>query len=366
MESLLTEKQRDDLITYFRYFADHHAIKSCPLYARFAHVIADSDKLLDIAALSKSGQPQANLMLAAVHYLLAGPHRNHPLTEYYDTLGGSRSLNDGDPGSLFAGFIEDHDEDVISLISTKVTNTNEVGRCSTLLPAFMKVAAETKAPLHMIEIGPSCGLIMCWDQYRYAISDQQRGPSDARIALKIDARGMPPLLSATLPTVASRTGLDLYPVDINDPETLAWQLALIWPGATDRLSRISKAFNVAREMQPKIIAGDAVEMLPDVINRLPRDGAVCIHHSFVTYQIPPDRRNMLSDTLAELGRERPIFRVAMEWIDDGARGLKTGDNSLGLARYSGGSATYQHLAFCDPHGRWLEWDPKPPVDSDIL
>ena len=37
-----------------------------------------------------------------------------------------------------------------------------------------------------------------------------------------------------VPTVAWRAGLDLHPVDADDPEQVAWLDALVWPGADDR------------------------------------------------------------------------------------------------------------------------------------
>jgi len=362
----LDQARRKDLIDYFRYFADHHAFQLSPLYAKFSHHIADSDYLLNLANKATFGQPAANLIFAAVQYLLADKYQNDPLAEYYDTLGGNRSDDEGDPCVLFEAFIRAHEDVLLSLISTRITNTNEIGRCAILLPALMAVEAEAQAPLHLVEIGPSCGLVLCWDKYSYDFGDTHIGPDDAAVKLTTDVKGPPPPLNDTFPIVASRVGLDLHPSDINDPDTLAWQLALIWPGGKDRAERISKAFDVVRAVQPRIIGGDAVETIADVIENLPGNGAVCVHHSFATYQIPPDRRQVLSDTLAELGRQRPIWRIGIEWIDDGGRGLKQGDNTVGIARYRDGKREFQAMGFCHSHGRWIEWEPQVPQPTDVL
>jgi hypothetical protein len=47
--------------------------------------------------------------------------------------------------------------------------TNEVGRCASLLPAFGVVAARTDGrPLALVELGTSAGLNLVWDAYGYA------------------------------------------------------------------------------------------------------------------------------------------------------------------------------------------------------
>ena len=362
----MNDKRRQELIAYFQYFGNHHAPQISPLYAKYSHHVARSDYLLELASKATYGQPAANLIFAAVHYLLADRFKDDPLADYYDTLGGSRSYDDGNPCTLFETFIRSHEIDVMALASTRITNTNEIGRCGVLLPAFMMVAQEAATALHMIEIGPSCGLIMCWDKYGYDIGGASHGRAGAQPTISTQARGTPPPLTAALPNVLSRKGLELHKVDIEDPDTLAWQLALIWPGGSDRANRIRQAFDVARSMKPAIIEGDALETIRDVIETLPGDGAICVHQSFVKYQIPPKLHAVLSSTLADLSKKRPIWRVGMEWIDDGARGLEKGDNSLVLSRYKNGGCTSQHLAFCDAHGRWIEWDPQAPQQTDLL
>ena len=68
----------------FQMFAQQECQGSSPLYEHLANKIAEDEDLLDIASLIPQGQPAPNLLLAAVHYLVA--ISNDPLTNYYASL----------------------------------------------------------------------------------------------------------------------------------------------------------------------------------------------------------------------------------------------------------------------------------------
>jgi len=65
-------------------FAQQECQGSSPLYEHLATKIANDEDLLDIASSIPQDQPAPNLLLAAVHYLLATS--NDPLTNYYASL----------------------------------------------------------------------------------------------------------------------------------------------------------------------------------------------------------------------------------------------------------------------------------------
>jgi len=351
---------------YFQHFADVHVAVASPLYAALARKVASNDELLEFASRATRGQPPANLLLASVQYLLRMGPDDEPLRAYYPTLGGSRAAHDGDPAALFEAYIQANRKAILPLLSTKITNTNEVGRCGVLAAGFKLAANEAGASLHMIEIGPSVGLNLSWDRFHYRHGTVEMGVSDSPVRIAPELKGpMPPHLDGAMPMVASRRGIELNLSPVDEEETLRWQLALVFPEHVDRAARLSAAFAVAREMQPQIIEGDAVKLIAEVIASLPQDGAVCVYHSQTTYQMPQDKRTALSESLKEAGRKRPIWRVGFEWLD-GARTIESSDHALGLARYQNGQRSYQHLAFCDPHGRWIEWGPTPPEDNDRL
>ena len=70
-------------------------------------------------------------------------------------------------------------------------------------------------------------------------------------------------LPATLPQVVARIGIDLNPLDITDPDDLAWLRALVWQGPVEgeRLQRLDAAAAVAAQEPPVLLTGDLVERL---------------------------------------------------------------------------------------------------------
>ena len=182
-----------------------------------------------------------------------------------------------------------------------MTNTNEIGRCSALHAGFRAVARETGEPLHLIEIGPSAGLNLLWDRYRirYRRGDRriESGPADAPLTLDCDLHGEKDPPAGALPLIASRIGLERNPVDLSDPRQRDWLKALVWPDHLARFERLQEAIAFFRAHPANIGAGDALELLPDAIARIPEAQPVCIYHSFVVYQFSEEMRDALDNIL---------------------------------------------------------------------
>lgn len=86
--------------------------------------------------------------------------------------------------------------------------TNEVQRCWGLLPGFLSVADER--PIDLIELGPSGGLNLYWDRYRYRYGGHVWGPAAARLELNRQVKGGPTTdvleVSVTVLGVSALTG----------------------------------------------------------------------------------------------------------------------------------------------------------------
>jgi hypothetical protein len=335
---------------YWTFFAGEAKRGHSPLYERLALGIRGDDKLRTVAARVKPGQPQANIILGAVHYLLLGGV-SHPLADHYPSVR-PQARPEGDPVPLFREFCLAHEGEIVPLVETRVTNTNEVARSTTLYPAFDFVARETNARLHLVEIGPSAGFNMSWDRYHYTYKNgtgaQTRGPASARLKLEAEVQSTRLLtLSRKFPEVASRVGLELNTVNLESPQDRRWLKALIWPELTLRFARMEAAIATVRENPNNIIAGDALELLDGVVRKLPPGGVPVIYHSHVTYQFSEAMRERLNANLESLSRSRPLYRVSIEWDASGY--------PVTIGRYENGATEKRTVALCDPHGTWLEW-----------
>src|SRR5699024_3765082 len=115
---------------------------------------------------AQAGQPVPNLFLGAVHYLLLSG-KEHVLSEYYPSI----VKNIRERTELlhhFKDFCRTYRNEMITILQTKLVQTNEVRRCAYLFPIFSHIYRLTKKPLAFIEIGTSAGFQLFWDKYSYS------------------------------------------------------------------------------------------------------------------------------------------------------------------------------------------------------
>ncbi len=349
------DRSRAGLARQFTRFAEIEAPElDSPLYAELGHAIAGDEALLAIAARVPPYQPPAVLLLAAVQYLLLRGAQ-HPLARHYPVLSGAPAP-DEPAWPRFREFCLTHRAELERLVATRTTQTNVIRRCAALLPAFASIARREARPLALVEIGPSAGLNLNWDLYRYLYTRGGRevarwGDPAARVAVECELRaGELPLPEAPV-AISSRSGIDLAPVDIDDDDAVLWLRALIWPEHLERHATLARAIDVARRVRPPLLRGDAVEAIQPVLRALPREVAAVVFATHALYQIPPERLRMLQDALQRASEVAPLWFVSLEF---------TGADRSELIRVRFASAEREvvRLATASPHGWWLDWDPR--------
>jgi hypothetical protein len=349
------------LAPLFRRWSEVEAVANLsPLYEVLGHTVVDDTELLALAAEALPGQPPPNILFAAVHALLAGSP-DEPLREFYATLGGTRAAN-ATAGVLFADFCRRRREDLLPLIRTRLTQTNEVRRSALLLPAFATVATESGRPLALFEVGPSARLNLNFDRYHYRYGLFETGSAQSPLTLDCQPRNEPP--RASMPPVASRLGIDINPLDVTNPEDVAWLRALLWPEHTDRLALLNAALEIARHAPPRLLQGDVNELLPPLVKEVPLDQAVCVFATFVLNQFPPAVLQRFKQMLVELSRQRPVCLVIIsfaEFVETPAD--LGGDVKVILLRIENGAGQWRTLAIANPHGRSMEWLPDEPYQA---
>lgn len=333
----------------FSQFAESECKGSSTLYEQLSLAIAGDEAMLELAGQVPPGQPKPNLLFGVIHYLLL-QGRSAELAAFYASLSDApRSPDQAFP--YFRDFCLRQWDEIISLLASRRVQTNEVRRCAYLFPAFGLVYRLTRQqPLSLVEIGTSAGLNLLWDYYRYDYGDEAmygRVGSPVEITTTFRGAGRPDL-SDVLPVVQERVGLDLNVLDVRRDEDVLWLQALVWPEQDERAARLREAIGIARSHPPKLIEGDGIALLPEVLTGLADETTLCIFHTYTLNQVAPEARERLADYLRSASLQRDIYRVSCEW-------LNTAQPQLELTIYRQGSQDQTLLAYCDFHGRWVEW-----------
>lgn len=359
---------RDDLEAHFEWFADW-CVGTSPLYERLARAVADDPDLLDLAAETPEGRSPAHLLLASAHFLLLAG-RDGALADFYPTVTDDPENPEAiDPAPAFREFCLAHADGIRGLLETRRTQTNSVRRCAALLPAFEAVSRRAdRAPLALVEVGPSAGLNLLWDRYAYDYGDYgeagrygdagrdgdsgRYGDPDSPVLIESQVRDGNPPLPDDLPPVASRVGVDVNPLDVTDPADARWLRALVWPEHDERHSLLRTALEVARETPPDLREGDALDLLPSVAAEIPDDRPVCLFDTQVRYQLDEAGRERFDALIAELGADRELYSVSGdESSDEYEQAI-----DLTLTTVAGDGLETERLGAYQQHGGWIAWD----------
>ena len=249
----------DELAQRFRAFAAT-APKRAPLYCHLAESIADDPTTSRLLLHAPEQQQLPVLLFACVHWLLLN-EPDQPLARYYPNL--TADVDTAPAYPAFREFCAVHEERLAGLLATRSTQTNEVGRCATILPMLGLVADEV-GPLALVDVGSSAGLTLLFDRYecRYEPGGTVGAPS--QVVLECGTRGDVPV-PARYPVVGARIGLDQSPIDLTDPDASRWLEACVWPDQADRFHRLRSAIGLAQIDPPTVRAGDAVDDLAATI-----------------------------------------------------------------------------------------------------
>ena len=116
-----------------------------------------------------------------------------------------------------------------------------------------------------------------------------------------------------------------------------------------RAARLKAAIGLAIDNPPSLVAGNALETLPVVLDRIPPDSTLCILHNHTLNQFSQEDRRLFNAIVDDCSMGRDVYLLSAEgrWGRNFA--------SLELVSISGGNRSNRKLANVDFHGRWLEW-----------
>ena len=260
--------------------AEHELHGISPSYEALCRGVAGSEAVCALLDRLPRGKRQPNLLLGAVRFL-DGPV---------------------DGPTTFLKFVAAQWDVVADTMLTRSTQTNEPGRCATLLPLLCSLPQ----PLALVEVGASAALYLYPDRYRvrYTTSLGEQRLGDSQIVLSCAVTGPAPL-PERLPEVGWRAGLDLNPLQANSEDDRRWLASLIWPEQIDRAERLDRALDVVDTDPPRLEAGDLPALLADA----PSDATLVVFHSAVAAYLDQEQRGRFTDVMHTLKRTRDVRQL---------------------------------------------------------
>jgi hypothetical protein len=297
-----------------------------PSYEAICLRLADDADVVHRIDTLPTAKRQPNLLLGAVRYL-GGPVSSWPAVRE---------------------FLLTRWDDVAATMREHRTQTNEAGRCATLLP----VLARLPGPLALLEVGASAGLCLYPDRYAY----RYRGPDgtehevgSSTLRLDCEISGAVPLPDA-LPAVVWRAGLDLAPVSVTDAAAVRWLEALVWPEQYERFGVLRAAVDIARADPPRIERGDLVTDLAGMAAAAPADATLVVFHSAVLAYVDGDDRAAFRTEVERIAATRTTY-----WVSNEAPGVVAATDVPGAGAGFVLALDGRPVAITGPHGQRLDW-----------
>jgi hypothetical protein len=297
------------------------------LYAALARSFADDPLVANIVGQYTPRWELPLRLFGGVHYLeLSGvvPH----------------------PWPKLRGVLEANRDWLGRFVAEQPVQTNEVQRCWGLLPGFLTVS--DGRPLDLVELGPSAGLNLFWDRYRYVYGNRAWGSRSAALELSGEAEGGPPpdLLDVEA-SVRRRIGIDRRPVDVTTEHGARLLEAFVWADQGDRLERVRRAIEIVRSDPPGLMEGDFVEVLPPLLAERDLDALTVVFSSASIMYLPEEDRARVREALEHEGERGSLAWVSYEYAEAGRLTF-----TLDVQSWPGDSL---RLAVLDGHGNEMEW-----------
>jgi len=176
--------------------------------------------------------------------------------------------------------------------------TNEVGRSAVLMCGFLTLAARTRLPLRLYELGASAGLNLIPDRYRYRFGTAEWGAPEARPLLAPECAGPAPPVDAPLQIIARR-GCDVAPLDLASGVDRERLLSYVWPDQPDRRALLESALGTALKDPPRVERMEAARWVEHTLSGVAaaEPSVRVLYHSIVWNYLPADTQRRISEHL---------------------------------------------------------------------
>ncbi|MBP2371087.1 DUF2332 domain-containing protein [Pseudonocardia parietis] len=344
------------LAQVYRRFGEVDAAAVSPLSERIVVALSESGEALRAIEAAPARKRHPTVILAALHDLaLAG--RAPALAAAYAAVD-----VDAAAGAAIDTLVRMTDA-VVELAVRRPARSDETGHGAVLYPAVAEAARRAGAQaVGLIDVGCSAGLDLTVDRVGITYGNgQSLGDPSSPVQLSASIVGDRSVPTHSIPEVVARIGIDRDPIDVTDADDVRWLRACLWPDRPERRARLDAELALAASVPPLLLRGDAVEMLPDAIARVPADALPVVTTTWALSALPLDARLRFLHRLADAATDRPVAWVSVEGVGVAPAIPTLGDRRasghsiIGLAVFEQSALRTDAIGRCWSRGRLLTW-----------
>jgi hypothetical protein len=252
---------------------------------------------------------------------------------------------------------------VVAIAVRRPVRGNETGRCTVLYPAIAEAAHRAGASaVGLIDVGCSAGLNLNVDRAGITYSNgQSLGDPSSPVQMSSSIVGDRAIPARAMPEVVARVGIDLDPVDVTDADDARWLRACLRPDQPERAAGLEAEMALAATAPPLLLQGDAVEVLPDALARVPADALPVVTTTWALSRFPLESRLRFLHRLDEAAVGRAVAWVSVEGVGV-APAIPTfgdrhasGHSIIGVAVFRQSALRAEAIGRCWSQGRFLAW-----------
>ncbi|MGY1830487.1 DUF2332 domain-containing protein [Geodermatophilus sp. SYSU D01180] len=327
-----------------------------PLYERLAVALGGSDDALRALGALPARRRTPAVVLAALHDLaLAG--RAPALAAAY-------AAGDADAAAYAAvdTLLRAADE-VAAVAARRPVRDDGTGHGAVLYPLVAEAAHRAgAAAVGLVGVDCGAGFDLFLDRVGITYGDGRTlGDPSSPVQTACRVVGDRPVPMRAVPGVVARIGVDRDPVDVTDPDDARWLRACLPPDRPERRALLEAEIALAASAPPLLLRGDAVEVLPDALARVPADALPVVTTTWALSRLPPGARLRFLQRLGEAAAGRPVAWVSAEGVGVAPAVPTFGDRRasghsiLGVAVLDGPTLHAEAVGRCWSRGRTVAW-----------
>jgi hypothetical protein len=341
-----------------------------PLYSAMSKICSEAGWCHDLMADAPSLQRLPVLWFACLHRICLEKPED-PLSAFFPDVCLSpeeaRSPESLRTEDLWA-FCVRHETALRDLLRTRSTQTNEVGRCSLLMPAVLQIEKEMDSPVLLLDVGTSAGLNLHLDRYNYRYTpggEMLVDPTAPWLNCSVTGEFPAP---ERVPRIVARRGIDVNPLDVTNPDDALWLRSCVWADQIDRSRLLAEAINVARRHKLDIHRADATADLGPHLEAMlemasEQQGHLIVITTWVLSYLSADQILAFEAILESFGHDHDLTWLGAEQPEQVLPiRIETEPDSRHLThlvtrRWRSGAPQQTTWATAHPHGYWMRWKP---------